>query len=1849
MISSVSPAGEAGTPAQLRIVFRDDLIPLEQLESPGERAILAHFSIDPAFAGRFRFLTPRMIGFDAERAWPAATRVRVTVSKGLRDARGRSLDTDVAWTFSTPALAIGDLPGKDDADARYDLVPKIRFDANVALERASLEAHAYVVPSDAPRQDGRDRIALVIPPDTATSSASPQPTATPAPSEAFDPSQRDYRYVLVPVRPLAKATTYAVVIEPGVLPRDGNLPSDAPFKGTFTTHDDLRFLGVTTTVVNGPRRFARGDPTLTFTTPIDQKSIGALALSPRPPPGATAFAVGYDGVVGVNAALLAPNTTYAVSIGPTLRDTFGQTLAAPQHAAFRTGDLAPDVWAPSGDDLFPANREVRLNVVAVNAPADVTAIFRTLHPPDVVEWPDPAGAPDRGDVLPPELSWPRFDARGPRNVERTIEVPLRAKLVADAGALAYGVHAPILPDQPFSATGIVQLTDLGAFAQLFPDAARVAVNRISDGTPVAGAHVEIYPSQADAEKKTAPVPCAGGTTGADGLATLAGPGFAACARRDGGRNESPAFVTIVRLGEDWTYVRTDAYSGAYGTFFNGWSSATPISRGTIFSDRELYQPGETAQLTAVGWFLIDGTLERGLAPSYALTLELPDGRKRDLGRRALDAFGMTSLPVSIGRDDPLGTYVVRASAGDGEALAGDFRVAEFKPPNFKVDLRLDRAVALPGTSVAANATSAYLFGAPLAGTPTHYTVTRSSADFAPPGYDGYTFGRHWFWPDQIPDASTDVLDTTATNRSDGTSSVAVPVPVASALPYAMTYEVDAETTDASNVAVSDSKTFTALPSGTLVGVKADDVGTAGSPLGVDAIATDPDGRARPGTSLHVELQAAVYASATQIVEGAEQPVESVTYRTVTSAGASTAAKPVHLALIPPKPGEYRVRASVAGDAATETDADVYVGGTGETAWYAEDPNALTVKLDKSSYAPGQTVTALVQSPFPDAEIRLSVVRHGVLWETTERTRGSAPTFHFTVTPAMLPNAVVEAFVVRRGAPPTHASGAANPLARVGFAPFDVALGGKYVTASVRARAATLAPGARQTVHVHLADAAQRAVRGELTLIVANDSVLQLTGYRPPDLVKTVYAGQPISTRYADNRSALVLETPQRPEEKGWGFGGGLSGEEADPRVRRKFQPLAYFAAALHTDANGDAGVSFTLPDDLTTWRVLAVAATADGRFGNGETTFRTTQPLIANPVMPQFARPGDAFDGGVAVTNGTGASGTLRVDATLTPPLSFERDGVAVAATRFDVPLERITRAYRFPVVAHAAGVSTATVRVRAAGTGDAFAIPVPVRDLDVLEAVAQTGTTEGRASVGLNVAPGTPLDAGGLDIDLASSPIPEIVVAAQAALRGDERLAFLAASRLAIAADLVRLGARAGADTTALRARAASEIANLRALRRADGGFASYWRADASDPWDSLPALGALARARDANAGDAALLDGARAYAANVLADPAHAARWCTSAECKAQLRLEALDALAAAGDARTTFLGELDAQRDRLSFADRARLARLESAAPAYAGRAASLAASLESALAVTARGAAVNLPARYAWRDDPVVAQAEALRLELARGAVPDALDRIARALLDMRRNGSFGCACENAAALDALVDLAAREPPADFSAIATLDGRTIARARFVGARAPQRSATVAMRALPSGASTVALAKSGAGTLHYAVTYRYRLGPGAPGRLNGLRVTRVVRLANAPEVLATLGLSARSEPLALQPARVYDVELQIVADHPVDRVVITDPLPAGLEAVDTSFATSAAEHAPSASWEIGDQQIRIDRIEAYADHLEPGIYRLHYLARSVTPGTFLWPGAEAHLAARPDEFGRTTATTVAIGASR
>jgi alpha-2-macroglobulin len=1846
-IASFAPSGTVDALAQIRVIFRDDLIPLERLESPDEGAVLAKFSIAPALPGHFRFLTPRMIGFQADAALPLATQVRVTIAKGLTDRHGRALSDDFQWSFHTADIALTDLPLQNDAKTAPDpgpLDPKIRLASNTALDVQSLAAHGSLVPSS-----GGAAIGLVVPPNTAAPSRAPSPP----PGEAYDPSQRAYSYVLVPARTLAKGTTYRIVFAPGIAPVRGNRTSAASFEGRLRTYGALTYDGLTQPQSPGDR-LDSGTPLLAFSNPIDPKTLGAIHLQPAPATG-TAIGTMGDSTVGINPALLAPNTDYTVTIDPALADTFGQTLGTGARATFRTTDAAPFVWAPTGTNLFPTPLKVALDVSAVNVPNNsARARFVALRPADVVTNDDPSAGDSALFALPATRHVPLATA-GAANTERTIGVPLRGQLGGPAGVLAYTIDSTVPKGTTY--TGLVALTNLGVFAQWFPDSGFVRVDRLSDGTPNAGAQVSIYRSQAGDKTKGDTTPCASDRTGADGIARFGGAGFAACAALDKGANSAPSLVTIVRDGADWTYVRTDDGSGAYSAnLYTGWSSATPIAQGTIFSDRNLYQPGETAQLTAVGWFLTHGALGRGTAANYSVELQLPNQEKRKLPRITLNAYGTASIPIVIDKHAPLGYYNVHASAGNGETIDGSFRVAEFKPPNFSVTLALPATVAVAGQSIAARTTSTYLFGAPVAGASTVYDVTRSLTNYTWDKDASFTFGRQWFWPENPPSVSSDVLQKTV--PVDGTGVAPVSVAVAADLPYPMTYRVDADTTDVANLSVGDSKSFTAFPGSVQVGLKTDFVATAGTPAKISVIALDPHGAVVPQTHVHLELQLATYLAATAVVEGGEEPEHSVTYKTVASTDADTAADTVVAQLTPPNAGTYRIRANIAGAAsdATETDLQLYVTGSGEAAWGGPNPNQIDVHLNKTVYKPGDVARAIIASPFPDADILVAVVRSGVIWQQRLVAHGSAPTVSFTVTPAMLPNAAFEAIAVRRGPLPTGATAGGatgNAVARNGFAPFNVALDAKYLTVTATPLHVRLQPAAHQTIHLRVTDRARHPVRGQVTLIVANDAVLQLSGYRPPDLVQLVYGDQPISTRFADNRGAIVLQTLKRAVDKGWGYGGGLSTGAEDTRIRRKFDPLAYYAGSIVTDANGNADASFDLPDDLTTWRVMAVAATTDGRFGSGESTFLTNKPLIVNPVIPQFARPGDHFDAGVAVTNAASATGgTIAIAGSLTAPLAFLVNAEPAPATTFSAPVEQITKAYRFAMVAGGPGTSTATFTAKhlGAGTGasDGFAIPVSVIDRAVMESVVTTGVLDsGSVAVPLDVAPGTPVDAGGLQLVLANSLIPDALVAAQAVFADDDRVAIGAAGRLTVAADMLRLGALTNTEepVAAARAHATTALAFLATLQRPDGGFASYPGAKSSDPFDSLEVLHAFARASSAGIPvNAAVRAGAVKFANAVLADPA-AWSWCKNEPCKSQLRLHALDAITAAGDRRTSYLGDIDAVRARFDLADQIRLARLLLLAPGYTERGAAEARELGERVYQTGTLATFSAPERYRWFAQPVIAQALMTRLLVAQHADAPTVDRLTRSLLALRRNGSWGCACQNAAALDALVDVAAAAgPPPNLSATAAIAAATVARVAFTDHRAASHTTNVPAARLPRGASTVTLALADPGPLHYALTYRYRVAGAQRGQLNGLRITRIVHPAGAANALATMGLALVAQPVALPAAQVFDVELQVITDHPVDRVQITDPLPAGMEAVDTSFKTTNAQ-APAQSWQIDDQQIYHDRIEAYADHLGPGVYVLHYIARTVTPGTFSWPGAEARLIDRPEEFGRTATAALNV----
>ena len=81
-------------------------------------------------------------------------------------------------------------------------------------------------------------------------------------------------------------------------------------------------------------------------------------------------------------------------------------------------------------------------------------------------------------------------------------------------------------------------------------------------------------------------------------------------------------------------------------------------------------------------------------------------------------------------------------------------------------------------------------------------------------------------------------------------------------------------------------------------------------------------------------------------------------------------------------------------------------------------------------------------------------------------------------------------------------------------------------------------------------------------------------------------------------------------------------------MRSRFVATAFWTPALVTGADGTAQVSFAAPDNLTAFRLMAVAADKGDRFGSGEARFTINKPLQAMPALPRFLSLGDQVAGG---------------------------------------------------------------------------------------------------------------------------------------------------------------------------------------------------------------------------------------------------------------------------------------------------------------------------------------------------------------------------------------------------------------------------------------------------------------------------------------------------------------------------------------------------------------------------------------------------------------------------------------------
>eukprot|EP01133_Synstelium_polycarpum_P007649 gene7649-8951_t len=85
------------------------------------------------------------------------------------------------------------------------------------------------------------------------------------------------------------------------------------------------------------------------------------------------------------------------------------------------------------------------------------------------------------------------------------------------------------------------------------------------------------------------------------------------------------------------------------------------------------------------------------------------------------------------------------------------------------------------------------------------------------------------------------------------------------------------------------------------------------------------------------------------------------------------------------------------------------------------------------------------------------------------------------------------------------------------------------------------------------------------------------------------------------------------------------------KIRSDFQTTPLFVGKLPVEG-GSAKVSFSLPDDLTTFEIRAFLITKESDFYAATSHITSRKEFNINPVAPRFARIGDIFEAGASIT-----------------------------------------------------------------------------------------------------------------------------------------------------------------------------------------------------------------------------------------------------------------------------------------------------------------------------------------------------------------------------------------------------------------------------------------------------------------------------------------------------------------------------------------------------------------------------------------------------------------------------------------
>jgi uncharacterized protein YfaS (alpha-2-macroglobulin family) len=1843
----VSPKGATQTAHEadeIVVIFDHPMVALQPLPQEVGTGIL---KLEPPFSGTYRWMGTKTLTFSPKERLPFATSIKATVPAGTRSIDGYVLKEDKGWSFETirPRL-LRHFPQDQQKQLRLDTQVLLVFNQPVDDSRVKdFISFTGVGPANQEQPLG---CALRHPPKKKL-------------EDADIPVDPEYALLLEPKDQLKPDFSYAVELRVGFPGKEGGLGMEKNAIVRFETFKTFRFEGSETQEGHDPY-----DPVqFHFSNRVIYRDF-VQKIRFDPPVEIPDYYSEWDHGQSYLylSVLLQPETVYTVRIAADLKDEFGNTLGQDVQARFSTSGYKPYVDMTTGHGIIEAYGSLSYPLYVCNATSSRLQAAR-VNKEDVVPiltnnkifWTNQPFAPRPGFF---QMDKP-LEFKLPKNKRQVVPIDIKNILGEKYGLLFLQLDTmPKEEDQWQRYPKVfLQVTELGISGKFSPENNIIWVTDLKTGQPVAEADIEIR-DDGNAIRWT-------GKTDEQGKAQT--PGWKRLGIRSKSQWDKPQQWIFARRGQDLAFFSSDWGTGIEPFRFNIYEESAPEPekyRSSIFTERGIYRAGEIVHIKGV---IRKNEKGRWLLPSAKdLECEIKDPFEKTVfkGKSALDVFGSFAFDLETRDDASLGTYSITAKVPPerkderAESFSETFRVEAFRPAEFEVHLRSLKDSYVFGDPYQAEIRGAYLYGGAMSGQRASWSLRLNPTFYSPPGHQGFVFGNDLDFGEEEGPSERSRLLASGEGTLDPHGKIEIKAPL---LPEKETATVSAAleaTVQSPSRRSISNRIETIVHRGEYyIGLRPNtSFIKKGEKAALQLITTNSDGSIAAGKRVVARLIKREWRSVRKAEVGGR--FKWVSEKVDAEAGSqqvSTKNDPVEIAFEPVKSGFYVLSAEGQDNRKNKiiTSTYLYVTGKDYVPWERKDDDSLELVADSDNYKPGEKARILVKSPYERAKALVTIEREMIMQAQVLEIQGSTSQIEIPITPEAIPNIYVSVLLVQgrsSKAAPGENQDIGKPSFKIGYLNLKVDPSEKRLSVDIAADKKSFRPRDNVTLRLKVKDIQKNGAQASLAVAVVDVGVLNLIGYQTPNLFNAFYAGKYLSVQTSETRIHVVGQ--RQYGEKGENVGGGGAAMMAAPmslaevELRGTFKSTAYWNPSVLTDEKGEASIQFALPDNLTTFRIMVIAQTKDSRFGQNELPVQVSKPILLLPSAPRFARVGDKFQAGVLINNNSPQKGNVQ--------LSVEAKGIILQDSKnlqeFPLPPGE-QKEILFSFEADHPGKAVLAFRAKMGQDSDGLETTIPVelpRPLETVATFDQAGESrEETVSIPEMIYP-------------AESKI-EVLAAASAitGLKGsieyladypylclEQRLSgvlpFIVARQVIQDFKLSPLGSN---EINKLVQSALKEIYSCQKDR---GGFGLWPDSPYESPFVSCYAVFALLKAQEAGYDiDNVRLANSMNYLRSLLqAKPSTLDYPCTIRSLKT-LQAFALYDLALFGRPESAYAERLFQERDTLSLFGRSLLLKALHSGKGALSAQNTLIQEFMNKFKVTQADAHFeeeeDLGLNWIYSSNTRTT-AMILQSLIEVGQDHPLLPAAARWLVEKRKAGHWHSTQENFFVFYALNDFYGEREKTkpDFTIEIRLAKKILLREIFKSATQVAQAATGLSEFKPGKTFPLRFEKQGPGILYYGARFTYAPRQKVEPRDEGLAVYKSI---------STL----EGKPLEFVKAgSLVVVTLQIVIPKESLFVVVEDPLPAGMEAVNPTFLIESEEQQRKLEaldkesggyWWEGFNHIEMhdNRVLLFADSLSAGIHTHRYMARALTPGQFMLPGTKAEEMYAPEVFGRSAEQVVKI----